>query len=76
MCDRRVDLAAVCSGFGWDPERIADRPYLDALALDGLIERRGPVLEVMPDAYPLVRSVAAAFDAGLAQNRERYSRAV
>lgn len=76
MCDRRVDLAAVCSGFGWDPERVADRPYLDALALDGLIERRGPVLEVMPDAYPLVRSVAAAFDAGLAQNRERYSRAV
>jgi hypothetical protein len=34
------------------------------------------VLEVTPAAYPLVRSVAAAFDAGLAQNRERYSRAV
>ena len=76
MCDRQVDLAAVCGRFGWEPERIEDRAYLDTLALDGLIERNGAMLEVTPDAYPLVRSVAAAFDAGLAQNRQRYSHAV
>jgi oxygen-independent coproporphyrinogen-3 oxidase len=76
MCDRRVDLDAVCGRFAWEPTRIIDEGYLAALEGDGLLARRGMVLEVTPAAYPLVRSVAAAFDAGLAQNRERYSRAV
>lgn len=76
MCDRRVDLAAVCGSFAWEPAQIVDEDYLAALEDDGLLARRGMVLEVTPAAYPLVRSVAAAFDAGLAQNRERYSRAV
>jgi oxygen-independent coproporphyrinogen-3 oxidase len=76
MCDRRVDLDAVCGRFGWNAERIVDHGYLDTLEDDGLVRRRGAVLVVTPDAAPLVRSVAAAFDAGLAQNRERYSRAV
>ena len=76
MCDRKVDLDAVCSRFAWPPERIIDRDYLSALEADGLVRRRGMSVEVEPEAYPLVRSVAAAFDASLAQNRERYSLAV
>ncbi|GGE00319.1 coproporphyrinogen-III oxidase [Tsuneonella deserti] len=76
MCDHKVDLEAVCGRFAWAPESIVDSDYLAMLETDGLLRRRGSVLEVTTEAYPLVRSVAAAFDASLAQNRERYSRAV
>ena len=76
MCDRKVDLAAVCGPFGWDPERLIDRRHLGELVSDGLVEERGPVIEVTAPAFPLVRSVAAAFDAYLNDNAGRYSRAV
>jgi oxygen-independent coproporphyrinogen-3 oxidase len=76
MCDRKVDLAAVCGRFGWDPEVLIDRNRLGELIGDGLVEERGSVLEVTAPAHPLVRSVAAAFDAYLNDNAGRYSRAV
>jgi oxygen-independent coproporphyrinogen-3 oxidase len=76
MCDRKVDLAAVCERFGWDPEGLVDRNRLGELIGDGLVAERGQVLEVTEPAHPLVRSVAAAFDAYLNDNAGRYSRAV
>jgi oxygen-independent coproporphyrinogen-3 oxidase len=76
MCDRKVDLAAVCGSHGWDPEGLVDRNRLGELIDDGLVEERGSVLEVTAPALPLVRSVAAAFDAYLNDNAGRYSRAV
>ena len=76
MCDRKVDLAALGDRFGWDPEQLVDRRYLGELVSDGLVEEHGTVLEVTAPAHPLVRSVAAAFDAYLNDNAGRYSRAV
>ena len=76
MCDRKVDLQAVCKPFGWDAARLLDRQSLGQLECDGLIEQRGAVIEVTEPAFPLVRSVAAAFDAYLADNAGRYSRAL
>lgn len=75
MCDLKVDLDAVCAPFGWDPARLIDPEALARLAGDGLIVRHGAVIEVTEPAYPLVRSVAAAFDAYLADTAGRYSRA-
>lgn len=76
MCDRRVELAEVCARFGWEPSSVVDRASLGQLESDGLIRRRGTVIEVKEPAYPLVRSVAAAFDSYLGQTRARHSRAV
>lgn len=76
MCDRAVDVAAVCSRFAWDPDRVIDQERIATLLADGLIRKSGAVIEVTEPAHPLVRSVAAAFDGQLAENRQRYSRAV
>ena len=45
---------------------------LDPLEADGLIRRRGTLIEVTPEARPLVRAVAAAFDAYLPQSSARH----
>jgi oxygen-independent coproporphyrinogen III oxidase len=74
MCDHRVDVEAVCQAFGAIPEQVVDRARLNTLARDGLIELSGPILAVRKEAYPLVRSVAAAFDAYLPQTQARHSR--
>ena len=63
MCDYRADV----SGF--------DAP-LDQLEMEGLIRRSGDVIEVVEDARPLVRVIAAAFDANLAASTVRHSCAV
>ncbi len=64
MCDFRVDLAR--------PERMGRahglddiEPALERLVADGLIRQCGTVIEVTDEARPLVRAVAAAFDAYL-----------
>jgi oxygen-independent coproporphyrinogen-3 oxidase len=75
MCDNKVDLARVCAQFGADPAEFAGLPGLDALAADGLIERHGSMIEVVADARPLVRSVAATFDAYLEGGAAIQSRA-
>jgi oxygen-independent coproporphyrinogen-3 oxidase len=75
MCDHKVDLSQVCAQFGADPAAFAALPRLDALARDGLIERNGMQIEVTAEARPLVRSVAAAFDAYLETGEARHSRA-
>lgn len=68
MCDYRVDLA----GSG----ELADESRLAPLVSDGLIRRQGQVIEVLPEARPLVRAVAAAFDAYLDEGAGRHARAV
>jgi len=64
MCDFRVDIDAVCRGYGVTADRVADAwPELDRLAAEGAIRRQGGVVEIAPDARALVRVVAASFDA-------------
>jgi oxygen-independent coproporphyrinogen-3 oxidase len=75
MCDHRVDLGAVCGRFGADPAGLLAQAGLQPLLADGLVERDGLQISVRPHARPLVRSVAAAFDAHLAGSH-RHSRAV
>lgn len=77
MCDFEVNLTEVLAKRG----RRVDAFDGEILALDGLAERglvcrdRGRV--VVPDeARPLVRTVCAVFDAYLANNETRFSRAV
>lgn len=52
MCHYRADVGSV-------------EAHLDGLERDGLIRRYGDIVEVTEDARPLVRVVAAAFDAHL-----------
>ena len=53
MCDYRAEL-----------EELAP-PGLETLEIDGLVCRRGSTIEVTDEGRPLVRAVAAAFDAYL-----------
>lgn len=68
MCDYRVDLSGA--------EELAEELKLEPLVRDGLIRRSGEVIEVLPEARPLVRAVAAAFDAYLDETQGRHARAV
>lgn len=49
---------------------------LDQLLTDGLIRRRGDLIEVVEEARPLVRVIAAAFDANLANSPTNHVTAV
>ncbi len=77
MCDLSVDLAAVARAHGRDPEdcRIELR-RVDAMAMDGIVEREGYRIVVPDAARPFLRSVCAAFDARLSGADPRHSRAV
>ncbi|MFP5329636.1 MAG: oxygen-independent coproporphyrinogen III oxidase [Alphaproteobacteria bacterium] len=63
MCDYRADVSGVAAP-------------LDELERDGLIRRKGPIIEVVEEARPLVRVVAAAFDSNLAGSEARHVTAV
>jgi oxygen-independent coproporphyrinogen III oxidase len=76
MCDRRVDLDSICGAFGAEPGQVIDLEHLETLAEDGLIERNGTVVKVRMEAYPLLRSVAAAFHAHLPQTEARHTHAI
>lgn len=76
MCDQRVDIARVCQGFGADPANLIASPELRALEEDGIIARDGAKISVPVESRPLVRAVAAAFDAHLAQGQAIHSRAI
>lgn len=76
MCDQKVDVARVCHGFGADPAAFVVAPELRALEADGIIAREGTEIRMRSDSRPLVRAVAAAFDAHLEQGPALHSRAV
>mgnify|MGYP001163369455 FL=1 len=78
MCDYAVDLDAVCRKFGADPNALLATagPVLDTLVTDGIAERRQHTIRVRPDARPLVRAVAAAFDQFLGKGQAQHARAV
>jgi oxygen-independent coproporphyrinogen-3 oxidase len=65
MCDHRVDLGRICRGSASDPAQLLEGAKLEPLIADGLVEQNGTELIVKPHARPLVRSIAAAFDAHL-----------
>ena len=75
MCDHRVDLEAVCCAFGANPKQLLASAKIEPFIADGLIEVKGSSLSVKPHARPLVRSIAALFDAHLS-TADRYSRAI
>jgi oxygen-independent coproporphyrinogen-3 oxidase len=77
MCDLEVDVGAVCLAEGFE------RSYLDdcideacALQMDDLCRVSGREVRVQPQARPLVRAVAACFDAALTESASRHAKAV
>ncbi len=80
MCDLNVDIEAVAAEHGADPAPLAEAAS-DGLAKfieDGLASWDGRRIAVSERGRPFVRSVAALFDAYLAQgsDKPRHSRAV
>ncbi|MDX6751057.1 oxygen-independent coproporphyrinogen III oxidase [Geminicoccaceae bacterium 1502E] len=77
MCEFRVDIAAVCRRHGRDAAELREEAAaLARLEADGLVRRRGDLVEVETAARPLVRAVAACFDAHLASSTARHAPAV
>jgi oxygen-independent coproporphyrinogen-3 oxidase len=77
MCFGTVDLASLEAEFHLPERRFsAERALLAPLAADGIVEWHGSRLCVTPAGGPLIRIVAAAFDAYLNAGAGRHSRAV
>ena len=77
MCDFRVDVDAVCRSYHQPVDKVADAlAGLDQLATDGIVSRRGGVIEVAPEARSLARAVAATFDAYLPNSTRTHSPAL
>ncbi len=77
MCDLAVDLSAVAARHGAGVEAFGGAAAgLDELRRAGIVDVAGPVVRVRPEARPLARVVAAAFDAYLAGGAGRHSTAV
>jgi len=77
MCDFEVDLGGLARSYGMTPDCFAtDKASLHALVADGLVEVAGEHVSVVEAGRPLVRVVAAAFDAYLGRSAARHSRAV
>jgi oxygen-independent coproporphyrinogen-3 oxidase len=78
MSDHRVDLDAVCAGFGTTPA--AAFPDLDARLAEsveeGVAVRAGNVITVPEAARPFLRLAAAAFDVYWDPNAVRHAKAV
>lgn len=77
MCFLSVDLAKEAAAFGQAPDLFtADLARLQPLERDGLVHRDGWRLTVPAEARPLMRVVAAAFDAYLDPAQGRHAIAV
>lgn len=77
MCDFEVDLTAVCARHDRPISDLADAlSALETFEDDGLIRRDGGRLRVIHSGRILVRSVCAAFDAYLAPQAQRHSKAI
>jgi oxygen-independent coproporphyrinogen-3 oxidase len=77
MCDFEVDLGELARSYGTTPACFAaDKAALHSLVADGLVEVAGDHVGVVEAGRPLVRVVAAAFDAYLGRGTARHSVAV
>jgi oxygen-independent coproporphyrinogen III oxidase len=66
LCHLEVDLAEAARRHGADASYFsAELPELDAMERDGLVVRSGSKVTVTPLGQPLMRTVAAVFDATL-----------
>jgi oxygen-independent coproporphyrinogen III oxidase len=77
LCDFQIDLGMIDGATTESADRFA--PEIEALApleREGLVEREGNRIRVMPKGRPFVRLVAAAFDSYLAAGKARHSAAV
>ena len=77
MCDLRIDVGRACTEHGM-PESYLDDAFdaLQPMARDGLLTVSGRRIEVTETGRPLVRNVAAAFDAYLENGQGRHSSAI
>lgn len=71
---RAAVIEQLMCGYGADVSGVA--APLDQLEADGLIRRSGDIIELPQEARPLVRVVAAAFDAHLGRSPGRHVTAV
>ncbi len=77
MCDLNVDLDQICDRHGVSRATfVPEMEKLGAMADDGLVNLSGNTITVTETGRPLVRLVAAAFDAYLSSGKARHSRAV
>ncbi|HET6195264.1 MAG TPA: oxygen-independent coproporphyrinogen III oxidase [Acetobacteraceae bacterium] len=78
MCQGEVNLGSVAADRGVDPSilRASGGTALALLAQDGLITWDGTTVRMRPEARPLVRTVAAVFDAYFKPQAGRHARAV
>jgi oxygen-independent coproporphyrinogen III oxidase len=77
MCDLMVDLDAAARHHGRSTSAFADAlPALGSLAREGIVDFDGWIVRVTPEARPLARLAAAAFDSWLAAGHGRHSVAV
>ncbi|HMM89185.1 oxygen-independent coproporphyrinogen III oxidase [Bradyrhizobium sp.] len=77
MCDLAVDLPFISKVHGRDiRSAIVDRPRIESLIADGAVTMIDNRLSISDGAEFLVRSVASAFDAHLANSAATHSRAV
>jgi len=78
MCDFEIDLIDTAMAHHADPAQLlAAAPRLEILRKDGLISWNGRHITVTRAGQPLVRSIAAIFDAYLTQNgAQRHAQAV
>lgn len=77
MCDFSVDLTEVCRAHGTTPTTLdVDTARLEAFRADGLVATDGDGLRITTAGRPLARAIASVFDAHLAPDAARHSRAV
>jgi oxygen-independent coproporphyrinogen-3 oxidase len=78
MCDLAVDLGKACRAYGFVPTALdAELARLRPFVADGLLEIEGRSVAVREEGRPLVRSIAAVFDAYYREDGEaRHSQAV
>lgn len=77
MCDLSVDVAAACRRHGMEAGALdAQLARLRPLAADGVVRLSGRVVTVPEEARPLLRCIAAVFDAYLEPASGRHAVAV
>jgi oxygen-independent coproporphyrinogen-3 oxidase len=77
MCDLQVDLAAVCAAHGRSLDELRhEREQLEDFARDGLLRTQGALVRLTEHGRLLVRTICAVFDAHLAPEAGRHSKAL